>query len=47
VDCTEQVYNALATMPGGDNPQQRRANLSALTDLGAAWYLAQKKSVTR
>jgi len=49
VDVGETVYDALARMPGGDDPAQQRACLSALLDLGAAWYLAEfrKKAVTR
>jgi hypothetical protein len=48
VDAGERTYEALALMPGGDDRQQLRANLSALLELGAAWYIASvKKSVTR
>jgi hypothetical protein len=48
VDADETVYEALAMMPGGDDPKQERACLSELLILGAAWYVdRKKKSVTR
>jgi hypothetical protein len=47
VDACETVYEALALMPGGDDPNQQRACLSELLTLGAAWYVDRKrKSVT-
>jgi hypothetical protein len=47
VDADETVYEALAMMPGGDDPKQQRSCLSELLTLGAAWYVdRRKKSVT-
>jgi hypothetical protein len=46
VDCGEQVFDALAQMPGGNDPGERRECLSELLTLGAAWYLAELRKKT-